>query len=179
MCCRMQVSTHETTDKTRRKRRAPPPARSRHVRAVWAETSWRPRRPRRPDYAMRRTVSRVLVILACPPITPLLSHQGGLSLRPTRWCRHERRAKATSLRPRHTGRTHPAPPLLRCARPRPKALRLELGLDGGAAVGRRGHGLGLLVRDLDVKGLLNGHDQLDSVEAVGAQILGERRARLD
>merc|ERR1719183_2143240 len=112
MCCRMQVSTHETTDKTRRKRRAPPPARSRHVRAVWAETSWRPRRPRRPDYAMRRTVSRVLVIRACPPITPLLSHQGGLNLSPTRWCRHSKDAPKQRRSVHDTQGARTLPPLV-------------------------------------------------------------------
>ena len=56
---------------------------------------------------------------------------------------------------------------------------LQLGLDGGDAVGRGGHGLSLLVRDLDVEGLLDGHDQLDGVEAVRAQVLGEGGARLD
>jgi len=60
-----------------------------------------------------------------------------------------------------------------------RASHLELGLDGGDAVGRRRHGLSLLIGDLDVEGLLDRHDQLDGVERVGAQVLREARARHD
>ena len=55
----------------------------------------------------------------------------------------------------------------------------ELGGDGGDTVGRGGHRLGLLVRDLDVEGLLDGHDELNGVKAVRAQVLGEGGGRLD
>ena len=37
--------------------------------------------------------------------------------------------------------------------------------------------LGVLVRDLDVELLLEGHHQLDRVERVGAQVLDELRVR--
>merc|ERR1719231_374111 len=64
--------------------------------------------------------------------------------------------------------------------PHREAARLgELGLDRGDAVGRGGHGLGLLVGDLDVEGLLDRHDQLDGVERVRAEVLGERGTRDD
>ena len=56
-------------------------------------------------------------------------------------------------------------------------MHLELGLDRLDAVGRGGHGLGLLVGDLDVERLLDRHDQLDGIERVSAEVLGEGRAR--
>merc|ERR1719313_2127283 len=55
----------------------------------------------------------------------------------------------------------------------------ELALDRADALRRRRHRLGLLVRDLDVERLLDGHDQLDGVERVRAEVLGEARARDD
>ena len=57
-------------------------------------------------------------------------------------------------------------------------MHLDLGLDGGDAVGRGGHGLGLLVGDLDVERLLDGHDELNRVKAVRTEVLGEARLRV-
>jgi hypothetical protein len=39
--------------------------------------------------------------------------------------------------------------------------------------------LGVLVGDLDVEVLLQGHDELDGIEGVGAQVLDELRVRVD
>src|SRR5919109_114777 len=49
-------------------------------------------------------------------------------------------------------------------------------LDG---VAHRHDLLGILVGDLDVEVLLQGHDELDGVEGVGAQIFDELRGRSD
>ena len=59
----------------------------------------------------------------------------------------------------------------------PECVRSELRLDGRDAVRRRRHLLGLLVRDLDVEGLLDGHDELHGVEGVRAEVLREGRGR--
>src|SRR5213078_2833372 len=57
------------------------------------------------------------------------------------------------------------------------ALRVVLDVLDGVA---DGHDLlGVLVRDLDVEVLLQGHDELDGIEGVGAQVLAELRVRVD
>ena len=58
-------------------------------------------------------------------------------------------------------------------RERRGARSVKLGLDGGDALGRRRHRLRLLVGDLNVERLLDRHDELDCVEAVRAEVLGE------
>eukprot|EP00315_Gephyrocapsa_oceanica_P012582 CAMPEP_0185307894 /NCGR_PEP_ID=MMETSP1363-20130426/18046_1 /TAXON_ID=38817 /ORGANISM="Gephyrocapsa oceanica, Strain RCC1303" /LENGTH=154 /DNA_ID=CAMNT_0027905263 /DNA_START=96 /DNA_END=560 /DNA_ORIENTATION=- len=59
------------------------------------------------------------------------------------------------------------------------AVRLQLCLDGGDALGRRGHLLRFLVGDLNVECFLDRHDELDGVQAVRAEILGEAGRRRD
>src|SRR2546427_2078534 len=57
------------------------------------------------------------------------------------------------------------------------ALRVVLDVLDGVA---DGHDLlGVLVRDLDVEVLLQGHDELDGIEGVGAQVFDELRGRSD
>src|SRR3954470_19947640 len=56
-------------------------------------------------------------------------------------------------------------------------LRVVLDVLDGVA---DGHDLlGVLVGDLDVEVLLQGHDELDGIEGVGAQVLDELRVRVD
>src|SRR5207302_404624 len=57
----------------------------------------------------------------------------------------------------------------------PSGIVLDV-LDG---VADRHDLLGVLVRDLDVEVLLQGHDELDRIEGVGAQVLDELRVRVD
>src|SRR4029450_1387977 len=58
---------------------------------------------------------------------------------------------------------------------RPSGVVLDV-LDG---VADRHDLLGVLVGDLDVEMLLQGHNELDRVEGVGAQVLDELRVRVD
>src|SRR5947208_1500759 len=57
------------------------------------------------------------------------------------------------------------------------ALRVVLDVLDGVATGH--DLLGVLVRDLDVEVLLQGHDELDGIEGVGAQVFDELRGRSD
>src|SRR5438270_133518 len=57
----------------------------------------------------------------------------------------------------------------------PSGIVLDV-LDG---VADRHDLLGVLVGDLDVEMLLQGHDELDRIEGVGAQVLDELRVRVD
>src|SRR5919108_318118 len=58
-------------------------------------------------------------------------------------------------------------------------MRLRVVLDVLDRVADRHDLLRILVRDLDVEILLQGHDELDGVEGVGAQVLDELRVRVD
>src|SRR5215470_1110856 len=56
---------------------------------------------------------------------------------------------------------------------------LRVVLDVLDGVADRHDFFGILVRDLDVEVLLEGHDELDGVEGIGAQVLDELRGRSD
>src|SRR6185312_4340648 len=105
------------------------------------------------------------------PVTTTRRFESGLFIRVFAWLKNESCAEGRSFLCNRSKR--PGKP------PRMRASGLDVRLD---VIHRLLHGgdlLGLLVRDLGLELLLEGHDQLHGIERIGAQIVHERGIRGD